>query len=153
MTTSNVLSASDMAEASNICMAKTRHNDKKKDIAIQSLSKTITITDLAEQNEVSRKFVYEQKEKAESAIKRVFEDKKEDEEKVLYHIPVTKSWIKQFVLGVTLEGKSSYRGAIEICADLLDYKISLGTVHNIIDEAIQKAIMINNNEDLSGWFK
>lgn len=55
----------------------------------------------------------------------------------------------QVILGLSLLCRGSYRGIIEFCSDILGYKISLGSVHNIVNQAIEKAIEINNSEDLS----
>ena len=44
----------------------------RKSLAIQALAGTATITDLAAQNVVSRKFVYEQVNKASAALDEVF---------------------------------------------------------------------------------
>nr|WP_263858284.1 hypothetical protein [Waterburya agarophytonicola] len=43
----------------------------------------------------------------------------------------------------------SYRGVIELLRDLFDYSLSIGTIHNRIKQAVQKAQKINQAQDLS----
>ncbi|HEY2811405.1 MAG TPA: hypothetical protein VGJ00_08470, partial [Rhabdochlamydiaceae bacterium] len=69
---------------------------------------------------------------------------------ILFHLPITKEWIKQFTLGLILIGHTSYQGVIELLHDLFDYDISKGNVHNIIYEALNQAAQINRQHDLSG---
>lgn len=149
MTTENKLYTAVSLKTIKICKAKSLSQNKRKEIALKSISGTRKITDLAEEEEVSRKFIYHQQEIAKSAIDNAFSDKKENEEEVLFYIPVTKSWLMQVILGLSLLCRGSYRGIIEFCFDILGYKISLGGVHNIVNQAIEKAIEINNSEDLS----
>ena len=74
-----------------------------------------------------------------------------DEDDVLFCLPVTKNWIRQFVLALILICHSSFRGVIEILQEVFDYhNLSLGTVYNIVSEAVQKAQPINNAQYLSG---
>ena len=44
---------------------------------------------------------------------------------------------------------SSYRGVVELLRDLFDYRISLGTVHNIVHSPVAHARRINEQYDLS----
>ena len=44
---------------------------------------------------------------------------------------------------------SSYRGVVELLRDLFDYRISLGTVHNIVHSPVAHARRINQQYDLS----
>ena len=44
---------------------------------------------------------------------------------------------------------SSYRGVVELLRDLFDYRISLGTVHNIVHRPVAQARRINQQYDLS----
>ena len=48
-----------------------------------------SVTDLARQTEVSRKFIYQQKEQAQQALQESFTPSAPDE-KVLFYLPVTK---------------------------------------------------------------
>jgi hypothetical protein len=71
------------------------------------------------------------------------------DDKVLFHLPVTKHWLKQAALGLTLICHSSYRGVQEFCRDLLDVHLSIGTVHNIVHDAIDKARPHNLQQNLA----
>jgi len=68
---------------------------------------------------------------------------------VIFHLPITKDWIHQFVLSQVLIGHSSVREVIEILDNVFDYQdISIGTIHNIVNNAVQKARFINQTEPL-----
>lgn len=121
---------------------------QRQEIAIQSLEGKVPISHMADSYSVSRKFVYEQQEKALGAISQAFEEKANDDS-VLFHLPITKQWIDQFVLAQILIGHCSYDGVIEIFRDLFDYSISKGTVHNIAYTNLEKCSEINRQQDLS----
>jgi len=78
-------------------------------LAVLALAGTATITGLADQHDVSRKFVYQQANKASTALAKVFASSAPDDE-VLFELPVTKTWLRQLTLGFTLIGHGSYRG-------------------------------------------
>ena len=98
---------------------------------------------------VSRKFVYAQRNKAASAIDSVFSKRKNGDEQVLFDLPVNKEWLKQLILSLVLICHSSYRGVLELLRDLFDYHISIGTIHNVVFEALGKASEINQQQSLS----
>ena len=106
------------------------------------------VTDLARQNEVSRKFIYQQKEQAQQALQESFTPSAPDE-KVLFYLPVTKKWLYGVVLGLLLTCRSSFRGIQQLLADHFGYSLSLGTIHNISARAIEQARAINQAQDLS----
>ena len=120
----------------------------RKSLAIQALAGTATITDLAAQNVVSRKFVYEQVNKASAALDEVFTSSAPDDA-VLFELPVTKIWLRQLTLGLSLICRGSYRGVVELMRDLLGVSISEGTVHNVHQAAARRAGSINRSMDLS----
>lgn len=123
---------------------------ERKTLSIETLAGVSAVSDIAERNNVSRKFVYDQKKIAVSALDQAFEPVAKSDE-VLFYLPVTKKWIRQFVLALVLICHSSFRGVIEILESLFDYRnISIGTIHNIVMDAAEKAATINANEDLSG---
>lgn len=122
---------------------------EKKELSVQTLAGPSTVTALAASINVSRKFVYAQKKIADAALEQAFTPVPKDD-KVLFYLPVTKKWIRQFVLALILICHSSFRGVIEILDSLFDYRsISLGTIHNIVMDATKKAAAINREEDLS----
>lgn len=122
---------------------------QRKDIAVQVLAGT-NVSALARQQEVSRPFLYHQADKAEAALDKAFYPTPQDDA-VLFNFPVTRKMIRIIVLVLILRCHSSYHGVIEFLSDVFGYrKISLGTIHNIVSEAIEKAKVINDSEDLSG---
>lgn len=122
----------------------------RKNLSLQLLARTEPVSYLAQNYGVSRKFLYQQAAKASDALDDAFMPSAEDD-KVLFYLPVTKDWIRQFVLALLLICHSSFRGVIEILQGLFDYhNLSLGTIHNIVNEAVQRAQQINNAQDLSG---
>ena len=100
--------------------------DTRQDIGIQVLSKSQPISRIAATHQVSRKFVYQQGDKARQALDESFAPSKGDDD-VLFHLPVTKNWLYQLILGLVLICHSSYRGVVELFRDLFDTPISIGT--------------------------
>lgn len=122
--------------------------EDRKALAICALAQTRPITTLAEQADVSRKFVYQQADKANAALDAAFNPPPTDEE-VLFHLPVTRKTICAVVLALILLCHSSYQGVIDFLRAIFDYDISVGTVHNIVASAVRTARQINQDEDLS----
>ena len=106
----------------------------RKDLGIQMLSGTESVSHLAARQGVSRKFAYRQACKADAALTEAFTPCVKDDD-VLFYIPVTKAWLKQLTLALILICHSSYRGVVELLGDLLDVTICAGTVHNWLHEA------------------
>jgi len=122
---------------------------ERSDLAVQALAGSETVTGLAGRHEVSRQFVYEQKAKAAEALQQAFTSPP-DNQKVLFHLPVTKPWLRQFVLAQVLIGHTSFRGVAEILDAVFDYRdMSIATIHNIIRDAVDPACLINNAHDLT----
>ena len=71
--------------------------------------------------------------KAQAAIDNVFHIDKAGNDDVIYYLPVTKTWIAQLVLELMFLGHSSYRNIAMTLKDLLDYDISLGSIHSIFN--------------------
>jgi hypothetical protein len=123
---------------------------QRRQLALEALAGTETVSRLAGQNAVSRKFVYRQAAKAEEALDAAFSIADCDDEKTLFHLPVTKAWLRQLILGLTLTCHSSLRGVTELFGDVFDYPISVGTVHNVLQSAVAQARACNEQQDLSG---
>ncbi len=123
--------------------------DIRQDIVIQVLSRSQPISHLAATYQVSRKFIYQQGDKAQRSLDESFAPSQGDDD-VLFHLPVTKSWLYQLILGVVLICHSSYRGVVELFRDLFDLPISIGTVHNRLEATAANATEINQSQDLSG---
>jgi len=128
--------------------ARLSENDRK-DLAIQALARSETVSDLAARHGVSRKFVYGQTHKAAAALGDAFLSATPDDE-VLFEVAVTKAWLHQVIVGLPLICRSSYRGVVEFLRDLLGFSISVGTVHRVLQSAALQAGVINHDQDLSG---
>jgi len=76
--------------------AKPSESDRKR-LGVRALAGSDTIGALAEQLDVSRKFVYSQAHKVDLALDNVFFPAAPDDE-VLFHLPVTKTWLRQATL-------------------------------------------------------
>ena len=103
---------------------------ERRDLAVRALARSESIPDLAAEHGVSRKFVYEQKGKASAALDEAFAIRASDEE-VLFELKVTRRWLRQLILALTLICRSSYRSVIEFLRDLAGVHASVGTVHNV----------------------
>jgi hypothetical protein len=108
-----------------------------------------SITQLASQLDVSRKFVYQQLQHAHDALDQAFAPPPHPPDQLLFWLPVTKPWLRQLVLGLALICHSSLRGVTELLADLFDYPLSLGTVHGILHQAVTSARTCNQHQDLA----
>jgi hypothetical protein len=132
------------------CPAKALTPAQRQQLALDALTDSTPLSQLAQQHQVSRKFVYHQAHKAQQALDDAFtNDPPARGDRVLFYLPVTKAWIRQFVLALVLIGHSSFRGVTELLRDLLDFHLSVGTVHNIVEQAVAIARPINRRQDLS----
>src|SRR5260370_39281066 len=107
------------------------------------------ISFLADQYQVSRKFVYQQLQIAYDALDRAFTPLPDEQEPVLFTIAITRSRLCQIVLALVLTCHSSLRGVVEFLAAVCDYRLSLGSVFNIVHAAVPVARHINDSQDLS----
>ncbi len=121
----------------------------RKDLAIQALARSETVSDLAARHGVSRKFVYQQTHKAVAALDDAFLSAPPNDE-VLFEVAVTRAWLRQAIVGLALICHSSYRGVVEFLRDLLGLSISVGAVHQVLHSATRQADIINRQQDLSG---
>ena len=140
----------DQSSESNVA-AHRLSPSQRQGLALQVLSRSRSVSELAGEHDVSRKFVYHQADKAHKALEEAF-DPPQDEAEVLFWFPVTKAWLRQFVLALVLICHASFRGVVELLRDLLDTSICVGTVHNIVGQAVAEARKINACEDLSAVF-
>ena len=121
------------------CAAKAMQPRQRQDLAIHALAGTETIRGLAAQHAVSRKFIYRQVDTAKEALQEAFVPEEDDATKVLFYLPVTKQWLEQAFLALALICHSSIRGISEFCRDLLDYPVSIGKVHDVLQGAVERA--------------
>jgi len=112
------------------------------------LARSETVSDLAARHGVSRKFIYQQTCKARTALDDAFSPAVPDSA-VLFELAVTKAWLRQVIVGLTLICRSSYRGVVEFLRDLLGLPVSVGRVHDVLEAATRQASTINQGQDLS----
>ena len=143
------LPRSEQQQFSNTCPAKGLQPKERQGIAVKALAGEQSITRIAQEHEVSRKFVYQQAHKAEQALDEAFSGTPAADEDVLFYLPVTKAWLRSFVLALLLICRSSYRGVVELLRDLFGWKISPAQVHNIARVAMANARPFNEKADLS----
>jgi hypothetical protein len=122
---------------------------ERKELAVQALARSGTVSDLAARHEVSRKFVYQQMHNAGVALDDVFRSAAPGEE-VLFELTVTKTWPRQVIVGSALICHSSYRGVVEFLRDVLGIPLCVGTVHQVLQSATQQAVVINRGQDRFG---
>jgi hypothetical protein len=132
----------------NSCPAKALAPSRRLQLGLQALAGTESITNLADEFDVSRKFVCQQRTRAEEALTDAFAPQQADDQ-VLYQLPVTKRWLRQLVLGQVLICHSPLRGVLELLRDLFDYDMALGTIFNIVHAAVAPAQKQNHAQDLS----
>ena len=131
------------------CPARQLTPPLRQQLALDALAGNATVTALAQQAQVSRKFVYQQVARAEQALADAFAPQRRADDDVLFYLPVTRAWLRQFVLALVLIGHSSYRGVVELLRDLFDYPLSLGTVHHIVRDAVAGARACTDAVDLA----
>src|SRR5579863_250729 len=108
----------------NGCAAKALPPSQRQEIGLQACAGKQSITALADEFDVSRKFVARQSAIAAHARGNAFDPPPTDDE-VLFHLPVTKAWLRQLTLGLVLICHSPLRGVVELLGDVFDYDISL----------------------------
>ena len=92
----------------------------RKELAVQAMVRSETVSDLATRHGVSRKFVYAQKRKASIALDDAFLSAAAEDE-VLFELVVTKAWLCQVIVALALICHGSYRGVIESCVTCSAY--------------------------------
>jgi hypothetical protein len=122
--------------------------EQRQDLALHALAGTAPISRLATEHDVSRKFIYRQRARATDALHDAFFEEEARADEVLFHLPVTKAWLDQLILGLTLICHSSIRGVGELCRDLFDYPISVGKVHQVLQRAVTQARQYNQQQSL-----
>jgi hypothetical protein len=139
----------DMTTQTQSYNAKNLDSTQRRQLALDAMNPSISVTDLSDQHKVSRKFVHQQKNKAAKAVNDSFDtgDKKKGE--VLFYLPVTFAWLCQFILCLVFHCRANHRGIQKLLRDTFDHEISFGAIHNIIEDAKSKAKTLNEQQDLS----
>ena len=138
-----------MGSPSTVSSAQNLSFAQRKTIALRAMRHHQPISEIAKDHQVSRKFVYTQQTKATNGVDQVFSPPVKDDEKILFWLPITKSWMHQLILCLVLNCRSSFRNATKVLNDAFDFSISIGTVSKIVQDAKQTAKAINAKQDLS----
>src|SRR4028119_1174086 len=85
----------------------------RKDLAIQALAGSETVSDLAARHGVSRKFVYQQTRKVHAALDGAFSSAKRDTEEVLFELAVTGAWLGPGLVGTAPRRRGAPRAVAE----------------------------------------
>ena len=96
--------------------------NERKVMAARALAGAEPISALAARHGVSRPLVYRQMHKASAALDKLFSPAQTDDEadKVLFSLPVTKRWLEQVTLALTMIGHASMRGVMEFMNDYMN---------------------------------
>jgi hypothetical protein len=123
---------------------------QRQHLALHALAGTQPIAHLAQQHDVSRKFVYQQADQAALALADAFAPDPPADDAVLFYLPVTERWLQRLILALLLICHSSYRGVYELLRDLFHCPRSLGYLHAVARAAMQRARARNGQHGLSG---
>src|SRR5271165_1587817 len=107
-----------------------------------------SIAQLAQEHHVSRKFLYQQLQRAQQAVDAAFAAAPAAADDVLFTLPVTRAWLEQLALALVLIGHASLRGVQELFRDLFDFPRSLGALQHLVQQAIAKSTDHNAQQDL-----
>jgi hypothetical protein len=136
--------------AASPCPAQLLEPHRRQELAVAALAGARPVTHLAQDYQVSRKFVYQQADKAEQALTEAFAPDLPADGRVLFWLPVTTVWLRRLILALLLVCHSSYRGVYELLRDLFHYPCSLGSIHAVAQAAMDQARSRNGQQDLSG---
>ena len=123
---------------------------QRQEVAVAALAGVFPVTDLARDHQVSRKFVYQQRDKAAQALAEAFPPAPSAEAPVLFSLPVTEAWLRRLTVSLLLVCHSSYRGAFELLRDVVGCPRSLGYIHNVAHDAMARARAHNQQQRLDG---
>src|SRR5438045_1809719 len=132
--------------AAAACPAHLLQPHQRQALAVAALAGTRPLTHLAQDYQVSRKFVYQQADKAEQALTEAFALDLPPDGRVLFWLPVTALWLRRLILALLLVCHSSYRGVYELLRDLFHYPCSLGTIHAVARAAMDRARARNGQQ-------
>ena len=129
------------------CPAQRLLPQQRQDLAIQVLAGTETVSELARQHEVSRKFLLSTGSHRRGGSQRSLRTLKSIRRRPF--LPAGHQGLAAATGPGLFICQSSTRGVVELLRDLFDYRISLGTVHNSVHSAVPHARRINEQYDLS----
>jgi|GEM_PF-4110594 len=96
------------------CAAPALDGKQRQRLALQVLTRSEPVTELAERHQVSRKFLYQPADQGEQALEHVFPSPALGDDDVLFYLPVPRAWLRQVVLGLVLLCHRSFRGVMAL---------------------------------------
>ncbi len=102
-----------------------------------------SVTELSEERQISREWIYEQKRRMEEEAKRL-----DTQESVVARIEVTERWLRRLVVRLALECHGSAEGIQRTCSEMTGVHLSIGKISRIINEAAEKAQEFDNQISL-----
>src|SRR5215831_13530336 len=135
--------------AASACPAHRLDPSQRQVLAVAALAGARPVSHLAADYQVSRKFVYQQADKAAQALTDAFAPDLPADGRVLFWLPVTAVWLRRLILALLLICHSSYRGVYELLRDLFHYPCSLGSIHAVAQAARSRARSLNGQQDLA----
>src|ERR1035437_8338814 len=118
------------------------------ELAVQAMAGAANVSHLASENKVGRKFVYQQENRSLEALNDAFAPSAADDE-VLSYLPLTKAWLRQVSLALTLICHSPYRGVVQFIRDFVGVSGSEARAHNLHQLAAQRSAEFNQAQSLS----
>src|SRR4051812_20172130 len=88
------------ASPTSACPATALGPCQRQALAVAALAGTQPVSVLAAEHHVSRRFVYQQAGHAENALRLAFSPGRAGDDRVLFHLPVTRPWLRQLVLAL-----------------------------------------------------
>jgi hypothetical protein len=88
--------------------------------------------------------------RADVAFDELFSSAATRDDKVLFMLPVTARWLDQVILLLTMVGHVSFRDTVELFRDMFGVSTCPGSIHTVLQQAAQRAMIINADVDLSG---
>lgn len=112
-------------------------------IAYQALSKRSSISALAREHKTSRQTIRKERNRVQQIINQT-----ENQQTVLFYLPITLAWIHQLVLSLVFLTKGSYRNITQLIKDLFDYSFSSDKIAELMKSMYDTVEEIDKKEDL-----
>lgn len=118
--------------------------EQANNIAYQVLAKDASISSLAREHQTSRQTIRKERDRVQQII-----DQTEDQQEILFYLPITLGWIHQLVLSLVFLMKGSYRNIHQLIKDLFDYSFSSDKIAELMKSTYSTVESIDKTEDLT----
>lgn len=139
----------DVRPPTSASAARRLTSQQRLDLALGTLRHERSVSGLAAEAGVSRKFLYAQKERAMAGLTEAFSPEALPED-FLGWMPITKGWLRRATLSAAIHCHGSERGISQHLKAITrrDLPISAPTVHNILHQAAATAKTLNEQQAL-----